>query len=231
MSRSGVVSVGHFDGKSTEKGIKAMIASVMQLSRSQSYNGRNELHLFGGFLDTKGTSSSLTISILEAVQKQDGLIHLCSACVTGFNNVVESGQHKPIISGIGVSIQDGEIYPATFKNKGPDEIIRHGRVFVGDERMVEVYNSNNKELQIVPYDSKNTMPAECMEFFCNADDNVILKKLSTSPHCEPPNFASTVRATLLHILTHPQPLITVFPEGKPRIYKRSNGEENWTQTS
>lgn len=226
-----MVSIGHFDGKSTEKGIKAMIASVMQLSRSQSYNGRNELHLFGGFLDTKGISSSLTISILEAVQKQDGLIHLCSACVTGFNNVVESGQHKPIISGIGVSIQDGEIYPATFKNKGPDEIIRHGRVFVGDERMVEVYNSNNKELQIVPYDSKNTMPAECMEFFCNADDNVILQKLSTSPHCEPPNFASTVRATLLHILTHPQPLITVFPEGKPRIYKRSNGEENWTQTS
>lgn len=35
----------------------------------------------------------------------------------------------------GVCIQDGEIYPATFENKGPDEIIRHARVFVGDERV------------------------------------------------------------------------------------------------
>ncbi|XP_058959225.2 protein N-terminal asparagine amidohydrolase [Pocillopora verrucosa] len=229
---SGVVSLGHFDGRSTEEGIKGMIASVTNLSRSKcDANGRNELHLFGGFLDDRGISSGLTVSILEALQKQDEPIHLCSACVTGFNNVVESGQHKPIISGIGVSIQDGEIYPATFENKGPDEIIRHARVFVGDERMVEVYNSSNKELQIEPYDSKNKLPAKYLEFYCNADDKVILQNLSTSPHCEPPYFASTTRATFLHILTHPQPLITVFPEGKPRVYQLSDSEKNWTRTS
>ena len=58
-----------------------------------------------------------------------------------------------------------------------------------------------------------------------------LQNLSTSPHCEPPYFASTTRATFLHILTHPQPLITVFPEGKPRVYQLSDSEKNWTQTS
>ena len=37
---SGVASLGHFDGKSTDEGIKGMIASVSRLSTSQSDNGR-----------------------------------------------------------------------------------------------------------------------------------------------------------------------------------------------
>ena len=31
----------------------------------------------------------------------------------------------------GITIQDGEIYPATFVDKGPDEVIRHARIFGG----------------------------------------------------------------------------------------------------
>lgn len=32
---------------------------------------------------------------------------------------------------IGINIQDGEIYPASFADKGPDECIRHARIFGG----------------------------------------------------------------------------------------------------
>ena len=37
---SGVASLGHFDGNSTDEGIKGMISSVSRLSTSQSDNGR-----------------------------------------------------------------------------------------------------------------------------------------------------------------------------------------------
>lgn len=58
---------------------------------------------------------------------------------------------------------------------------------------------------------------------------IFLQNLSTSPHCEPLDFVSTIRATFDHILTHPKPLITVFPEGKPRVYKRLDGVDRWTR--
>ena len=31
----------------------------------------------------------------------------------------------------GINIQDGEIYPASFLDKGPDECVRHARIFGG----------------------------------------------------------------------------------------------------
>ncbi|KAL9956119.1 hypothetical protein ACROYT_G037548 [Oculina patagonica] len=37
---SGVTSLGHFDGDSTEKGLKGMIASVNQISKSKHSSGR-----------------------------------------------------------------------------------------------------------------------------------------------------------------------------------------------
>ena len=31
----------------------------------------------------------------------------------------------------GINIQDGAIYPASFLDKGPDEFVRHARIFGG----------------------------------------------------------------------------------------------------
>ena len=31
----------------------------------------------------------------------------------------------------GINIKDGEIYPASFLDKGPDECVRHARIFGG----------------------------------------------------------------------------------------------------
>ncbi|KAL9956116.1 hypothetical protein ACROYT_G037545 [Oculina patagonica] len=185
-----------------------------------------ELHLFGGFLDGRGTSDTLTISILREIQNQNEPIHLCSACVTGFNDTIEKGLHKPIIYGIGTDIQDGAIYPALFLDKGPDECVRHSRIFGGVKGMAEIYSSTYKEVRILPYDYQQSMKPEHIQFFRDASEEVILQNLSTSPHCEPPDFVSNTRATFDHILTHPKPLITVFPEGKPRVYKRVDGV--WT---
>ena len=223
---SGVTSLGHFDGRDTCNGIKNIIASVTNSSPNHS-SGKIALQLFGGFVDDRGTSHRLTISILEAIQSQSVPIHLCSVCVTDFNDTVEKGLHKPRIYGVGVTVQDGHIFPATFLDKGPDESVRHARIFTGAGRMVEIYNSSYKELRIMPYEYKKDI-TPIIPFFLDASDEVILKNLSTSPHCEPPHFVATIKATLNHIISHPKPLVTVFPGGRPRVYKRQPGVECWT---
>ena len=222
---SGVTSLGHFDGHDTASGIKNMIASVTSSSKPNS--GEIVLHLFGGFLDDKGTSSRLTTSIIQVVQDQNEPIHLRTAGVTGFNDIIEKGLHKPRIYGVGIIVQDGDIFPATFLDKGPDEYTRHARTFTGVGKIVEIYNSTYKELRIMPYEYKQDILPH-IPFFLDASDEDILQNLSTSPHCEPPDFVANTKGTLNHILTHKQPLVTLFRGGRPRVYKRQPGVEGWT---
>jgi len=94
--------------------------------------------------------------------------------------------------------------------------------------MAEIYSSTYKELRIMPYDYPNRLSPAYLEFLRDAPEEFILKNLSTSPHCEPPDFVPNTRTTFDHILTHPEPLITVFPQGKPRVYKRLDSREHWT---
>ena len=37
----------------------------------------------------------------------------------------------PIFIITGINIQDGEVYPASFVDKGPDKCVRHARIFGG----------------------------------------------------------------------------------------------------
>ena len=221
---TGLTSLGHFDGQDTSNGIKNMIEAVT--SGSAEGSGKIELGLFGGFLDNRGISEKLAISILEIIQNHRESIHLTSACMVGFNDTIEKGLHKPIVFGVGVAIQDGEIFPATFQDKGPDECIRHARNSAGIEEMTEIYNSRYQELRIPPYEYKEDI-TWIIPFFLSASDDEILEDLSTSPHCEPSDFVENTKATLRHILTHPKPLETVFPGGKPRVYKRHAGNDGW----
>lgn len=221
---SGLTSLGHFDGYDTSNGIKSMIEAVT--SGSVEGSGKIELGLFGGFLDNQGTSEELAVSILEVIQNHHESIHLTSACMVGFNDTIEKGLHKPIVFGVAVGIQDGEIFPATFEDKGPDECIRHARIFTGIKKMTEVYNSRYQELRILPYEYEEDI-SWMIPFFLSAPDEEVLEHLSSSPHCEPSDFVENTKATLHHILTHPKPLKTIFPGGKPRVHKRRAGNDGW----
>lgn len=44
--------------------------------------------------------------------------------------------------------------------------------------------------------------------------------MSTSPAQEPDNFEANVKASLLQMKQHPEPMLTVFLGGKPRCYKQ-----------
>ena len=57
---------------------------------------------------------------------------------------------------------------------------------------------------------------------------LVFQNLSTSPLAEPPHFVSHIRSTLTFLKEHPFPSRSLFPDRKPRIYKK-NEEGLWEQ--
>lgn len=58
--------------------------------------------------------------------------------------------------------------------------------------------------------------------------HLVFQNLSTSPLAEPPHFVSHIRSTLTFLKEHPFPSRSLFPDRKPRIYKK-NEEGLWEQ--
>ena len=65
--------------------------------------------------------------IAESFHKHPMEIDLTQACVGELNTILRGDINWPIIYGIGVNTKSGEIYPATFPEKGPDIQLRNAR--------------------------------------------------------------------------------------------------------
>ena len=62
-----------------------------------------------------------------AFHKQLVEIDLTLCCVGELNTTLRAGVNWPLIYGIGANIKTGEIFPATFPDKGPDQQLRSAR--------------------------------------------------------------------------------------------------------
>lgn len=60
-------------------------------------------------------------------------IDLTQACVGELNTILRGETNWPIIYGVGVNIKTGEIFPASFPDKGPDLQLRQARNFTGGQ--------------------------------------------------------------------------------------------------
>lgn len=60
----------------------------------------------------------------ESFHKHPMEIDLTQACVGELNTTVRGEINWPIIYGVGVNTRSGEIFPATFPDKGPDIQLR-----------------------------------------------------------------------------------------------------------
>lgn len=224
---SGAVCLCHFDSSGTETGCKKMLGLVKELSKDKlpGSEERMELHLFGGFRDDNRTSESLSIKLLTAFNNLPEEIHLQTACITDINNTKKGSTNFPVIYGIVIHLNSGEIQKATFLDRGPDQPIRSARHFTGSEEIINIYDHKKGVLSIGPF---NYSTMDEIDLLCRLPDQFIREHLSTSPEQEPAHFEDAVRAALVQIRDHPKPLQTVFKEGKPRQYKlEANGA--WTR--
>ena len=73
--------------------------------------------------------------VLAAFHKQPVEIDLTLCCVGELNTTVRGGIHWPMIYGIGVNVKTGEIFPAMFPDKGPDQALRSARNLTGGQQV------------------------------------------------------------------------------------------------
>lgn len=66
----------------------------------------------------------LSFFTLESFHKHPMEIDLTQACVGELNTTIRGETNWPVIYGVGVNTRTGEIFPATFPDKGPDIQLR-----------------------------------------------------------------------------------------------------------
>lgn len=222
-SGSGAVALAHLDGAGTEECAATMVQRVQEVGMGFA-EGRLELQLVGGFSDSRHYSEDLFYNIMHAFHRQPVEIDLTLACVGELNTTIRSGIHWPIVYGVGVITKTGELFPATFPDKGPDLALRIARHLRGGQQVLDIYDSNLGLLRIGPF---NYDPLRGVDLWLEQPDELILQHLSTSPEVEPPHFVMQIRATLKYIQEHPFPAITVFRDNRPRYYRRDENTGQW----
>lgn len=71
----------------------------------------------------------------DAFHKHPVEVDLTQACVGELNTAVRGGIHWPMIYGAGVNVKTGEIFPATFPDKGPEHALRSARHLTGGQQV------------------------------------------------------------------------------------------------
>ncbi|TGZ47873.1 Uncharacterized protein DBV15_11707 [Temnothorax longispinosus] len=222
-SGSGAAALAHLDGSGTEDAAAGIIQKVTELALGYP-EGRLELQLVGGYSDPRNYSEELFYNILSAFHKQPVEIDLTLCCVGELNTTVRGGIHWPLIYGIGLNVKTGEIFPATFPDKGPDQALRCARQLTGGQQVLDIYDCALGLLRIGPF---NYDPLRGVDLWLAQTDQFILQHLSTSPEVEQPHFVSQVRATLKYIQDNQFPAVTVFRDNRPHYYRRDENTGVW----
>ncbi|XP_053132328.1 protein N-terminal asparagine amidohydrolase isoform X4 [Hemicordylus capensis] len=167
---SGAICLTHCDGSDTETEV-LLITNAVKVLSPDTECGRLEVHLVGGFNDDRHLSQRLTNQLLRAFDRLQDSIHLVTFCVTELNDRLDKGNHFPFIYGIAANVKTGEVFHATFPDRGPDEDLRSASILEG-AKMVNIYDSRKEQLCIGPY---FWMPSPAVDYWLEQDDEYILQ--------------------------------------------------------
>ncbi|CAG9855640.1 unnamed protein product [Phyllotreta striolata] len=223
-SGSGAVAMAHLDGSGTDEAVCTMVQRVQELALGYP-EGRIELQLIGGFNDPRHYSDEIFFNVINSFHKHPIEIDLTLACTGELNTTIRGGIPWPIIYGVGVNVKTGEIFPATFPDKGPDHSLRCARYLTGVPQVLDIYDSVLGLLRIGPF---NYEPLRGVDLWLEQTDDFILQHLSTCPEVQPPHFVMQIRAALKYIQENQFPAVTVFRDNRPRYYRRDEHSGSWT---
>ncbi|XP_038619213.1 protein N-terminal asparagine amidohydrolase [Tachyglossus aculeatus] len=212
---SGATCLAHCDGSDTRSDVSLMLRVLKSVPHT-GQSGRLEVHLIGGFNDDRQLSQKLTSQLLSELDQQKDDIHLVTFCTTELNDREEGGDHFPIIYGIGVRVESGEIFRASFPERGPEEDLRSARSFSGGP-MISIYDAKTEQLRIGPYFWN---PFLSVDFWLEQDDRQLLEDFSTSPCAEPPHFVAHIRSTMTFLKKYPFSS-SLFPGNKALLYQKN----------
>ena len=194
--------------------------------------GKLELHLIGGFGDTKNVSENLLVPVLNILHRSPHNLDLVTCCVGEVCTVVRGGAPWPLLYGVGVYVKNGIMFPASFMDRGPDMDMRLARTLTGGEGvcMLDIYAPEREELRIGPF---SYLPMRSVDIWLTQSDDFILQSLTPCPEvvADREMFVRHVRATLKLVKSHPYPSVTVFHTNTPRVYKMNDVSGHWLPTT
>ncbi|XP_004932917.2 protein N-terminal asparagine amidohydrolase isoform X1 [Bombyx mandarina] len=223
-SGSGAIALAHLDGSGTAEAAAAMVSRVQQLAVGYP-EGRLELQVIGGFTDPHRYSDELFANIMLSFHRLTVEIDLTLACCCELNTL--PGGLAPLVTGVGVDIRAGDLFPATFPDKGPELPLRGARTITSgphSAQVLDIYDNAVGMLRVGPF---NYDPLRGVDLWLEQSDEFILQHLSTTPAVEPPHFVHNIRMTLKFIQQHPFPAVTVFPDNRPHFYRRDEHSGCW----
>jgi len=202
---------------------------VAALSGHAAHHARLQLNIVGGFQDNKNVSQSLLIPVLATIQKNPNYFELRQLCVgEAVTTVNREGVAVPLVSGLGLSLRTGEIFPAVFSERGPDMDLRLARTLTPGEKvgMLEVYDCVHEEMVIGPF---TYSPMRAVDIWLQQSDQFLLQSLSPCPEAvqDTERFTAQLRATLRVIKEHPYPSVTLFPANNSRTYRKDAATGAW----
>jgi len=213
---SGAVALGHIEHCCVD-GISVLLSRLQDLSAGYFEQGPVHMHIYGSFSDNRGYGEELLYAVLHYVHKEPYEIDLVAACVGVVNTVQRGDIPWPIVYGVGINIKTGEIFPSTVMDKGPDIPLRNARLITGAHSILEVYDYVSGLLRIGPF---HYQPIRSADFMLQQPDEFLLQHLTSSPEVEAAYVASEIKAAIKHVQDHPFPEITIFPENRPRYYRK-----------
>merc|ERR1719445_1931683 len=225
LGATGSTLLSHVDRLSSED-LETMITALT----GQTYcSSRLQISVVGGFQDSKNVSQSLLIPILATIQKNPHYFELVQLAVgEAVTTVNREGVPIPLVSGVGVNVKTGDIFPAVFADKGPDMDLRIARTLTGGEKvgMLEVYDCIHEEMVIGPF---TYSPMRAVDIWLQQSDQFLLQSLSPCPEAveDPKTFISQLRATLRVIKEHPYPSVTLFQSNNSRTYRKDSNTGMW----
>lgn len=228
-SVSGAVALTHLDGYGHQEAVQTILHRLSELSMGYPA-GRIQLHLIGGYRDSRGISEELTLSLLNAFQKSPYEVDLVTCCLGDLNTIVRAGMAWPVVYGLGVNTETGQLFPATFPDKGPELSLRSARLFTGgyqksySVQVLDIYDCQQGLMRVGPFSYE---PLRGADLWLQQTDEFLLQHLSSSPEVEPPHFAMQARSTLKHIQEHPFPAISIFPDGRPHYFRKDEMTGQW----
>merc|ERR1712106_1036028 len=226
---SGSTLVSHVDRLTTDD-LDTMTSALT--GQAYSCNNRLQINILGGFQDSKNVSQSLLIPILATLHSSPHYLEVGALCVGATVTVVRDGTPLPLISGVGVNVKTGDIFPAVFREKGPDMDLRTARTLTGGEKvgMLDIYDCVREELTIGPF---TYSPMRAVDIWLQQTDQFLLQSLSPCPEAvhDQDSFISNLRNSLNLVKTHPYPSVTIFPTNQPRTYTKDTTAGLWVSTA
>jgi len=217
---NGSMVLGHVD-RMTDEDLSNMVQKLGTTSKLQ-------LHLIGGFADTKNVSESLLAPVLSTLHRSPASLELVTCCIGDAATVARGGAPWPLVYGIGVYVKNGIMFPASFLDRGPDMDIRLARTLTGGEGvgMLDIYSPEREELRIGPF---SYLPMRSVDIWINQSDDFILQSLTPCPEviADREEFVRQVRSTLRIVKSHPYPSVTLFQSNSPRSYRKDEVSGGW----